>query len=73
MSKPPIPKEMEPLPPLLTFGQVVGLCVFWNLGGRHYVEDLRDLRVIVSVNEFEKGQRARYRAERVLALYPVGG
>jgi hypothetical protein len=70
---PPLPESWKgrELPPLLTFGEAVELTRFWNLGGRHYLEDLRATGTLRSANEWPDGQRARYETKAVLALYPV--
>lgn len=72
-SRPPLPPGLDPLPPLLTFGEVVGVLEFWNLGGREYARDLRAIGLLRSVNEWEAGQRARYAAAAVISLWPVNG
>ena len=66
----PIPAKMHPLPPLLKWSQVVSLLRHWNLGGFRYANDLREVGLIRSCNDFPHGQRARYRTECILKLYP---
>jgi hypothetical protein len=67
----PLPTHLNPLPPLLTWTEVVAVLAFWNLGGRNYARDLRAIGVLASVNEFPDGPYARYAPEAVLAIYPV--
>lgn len=71
MNGAPLPPELDPLPPLLTFGEAVAVLEFWNLGSREYARDLRAIGLLRSVNEWEDGQRARYAAQAVLDLWPV--
>jgi hypothetical protein len=59
------------MPPLLTFGEVVGLFKFWNLGGLGYARDLRAVGKLTSVTEWTNGPRARFASSAVLELYPV--
>lgn len=66
----PPPWRMRPLPPRLRFEQVVLIVSFWGLGTERYVRELRDCGLLVSVNEWPSGQRARYASEDVLRLYP---
>jgi hypothetical protein len=66
----PLPPGMTRLPPLLTWGEVEALVKFWNAGSEEWAKDMRATGNLVSVNAWEKGKRARYAAEDVVALYP---
>lgn len=65
----PIPDHLTPLPPRLTMKQVRALVIYWNLGTRRYVDDLRACGVLSSVTPFPSGRRARYDTAAVLRLY----
>ncbi len=66
----PLPKDFDPLPPLLRFKEMEFVVKFWNIGGERWLRDLRSLGILVSVNEFPDGPRARYSSADLLEQFP---